>query len=52
VHCADVEGIDVNPGFANSFGCQTLGKIPDILPSPEGVELLKSHYLPNTGHLD
>jgi len=26
VHCVDIEGIDVNPGSANSFGCRTLGK--------------------------
>ena len=30
VHCIDFEGIDVKPGSANSFGCQTLGKIADI----------------------
>jgi len=29
VHCADIEGIDVKLGSANSFGCRTLGKIPD-----------------------
>jgi len=49
VHCADIEGIDVKPGSANSFGCRTLGKIPDISPSPERVDLLRSHYLTNTG---
>jgi len=49
VHCADIEGIDVKPGSANSFGCRTLGKIPDSSPSPEPVELLRSHYLTNTG---
>jgi len=46
VHCTDIEGIDVKPGSANSFGCRNLGKIPDISPSPE---LLRSHYLTNTG---
>jgi len=51
VHCADIEGIDVKPGCANSFACQTLGKIPDISLSPERVELLGSHYLTNTGEL-
>jgi len=49
VHCADIEGIDVKPESANSFGCRTLGKIPDISPSPERVELIRSHYFPNTG---
>ena len=49
VHCADIEGIDVKPGSANSFVCQTLGKIPDISPSPERVELLRFYYLTNTG---
>ena len=49
VHCADIEGIDVKPGSANPFGCRTLGKIPDISPSPERVELLRSHYLTDTG---
>ena len=47
-HRADVEGIDVMSGSANSFGCRTLGKIPDISPSPERVELLRSYYLTNT----
>jgi len=49
VHCADIEGINVKPGSANSFGCRTLGKIPDISLSPERVELLRSHLLTNTG---
>jgi len=48
-HRADIEGIDVKRGSANSFGCRTLGKIPDISSSPERVELLRSHYLTNTG---
>jgi len=26
VHCADIEGIDVKQGSANSFGCRTPGK--------------------------
>jgi len=43
VHYADIEGICVKRGSANSFGCRTLGKIPDISPSPEQVELLRSH---------
>jgi len=47
VHCADIERIDVKPGYANYFGSRTLGKIPDISPSPERVELLRSHYLIN-----
>jgi len=51
MHCADIEGIDVKPGFANYFAFRTLGKIPDISPSPERVEVLRSHYLTNTGHL-
>jgi len=49
VHCADIEGIDVKPGSANSFGCRTPGKIPDISPSPKRVELLRFNYLTNTG---
>jgi len=48
-HRADIEGIDAKPMSANSFGFRTLGKIPDISPSPERVELLRSHYLTNTG---
>jgi len=48
-HCADTERIDVKPGSANSFGCRTLGKIPDVSPSLERVELLRSHYFTNTG---
>ena len=48
VHCADIEGTDVKPGSTNSFGCRTLCKIPNISPSPERVELLRSHYLRNT----
>jgi len=47
VHCADIEGIDVKPGSANSFGCRTLCKAPVISHSPERVELPRSHYLPN-----
>jgi len=49
VHCADIEGIDVKPRSANSFVCQNLGKIPNISPSPERVEILRCHYLKNTG---
>ena len=49
VHCADIEGIDVQPVSANSFGCQTPGEFPDISPSPERVELFRSNYLTNTG---
>jgi len=41
--------VHVKPGYANSFTCRTLGKIPDILTNPERVELLRSHYLTNTG---
>jgi len=49
VQCADIEGIDVKPWSANSFGCRNHGEIPDISPSPERVELLRSNYLTNTG---
>jgi len=48
VHCADIEGIDVKLGSANSFGCRTLCKTPDISPSPKQVALVSSHYLTNT----
>jgi len=47
VQCANFEGIDAKPASANSFGCRTLGKIPDISMSPERVELLSCHYLTN-----
>jgi len=52
MYSADIEGIDVKPGSANYFVCRALGKIPDILPSPKQVELLRSHYLTNTGAFD
>jgi len=52
VHCADVEGIDVKSGSANSFGCRTLGKILAISPSPERFELLSSNTSQIWGHLD
>ena len=50
MHCADTEGIDAKPGSAISFvAVESLGKISDISPSPERVELLRSHYLTNMG---
>ena len=41
--------IDAESGSANSFGCRSLLKIPDISPNPERVVLLRSRYLTNTG---
>jgi len=49
VHCADIEEIDVKSGSANSFGSRNPGKIPNISPCPERVELLRCHYLTNMG---
>jgi len=43
--------MDVKPESANCFACRNLGKngIPNNSQSPERVELLRSHYLTNTG---